>query len=143
MTFNGEIYNFKELRRNWRIGGTNSAPFSDTEVIVHAYEEYREKVFSTTSMECSLLGSGNERTIDWCWRETDSGKKPLYYSPQHETFLFASELKAIVVFLPFVKRSTPIVDEVSFLRIHSLSPYNFLTSKSFHPHRILLGKESD
>jgi asparagine synthase (glutamine-hydrolysing) len=98
--FNGEIYNFKELKKELEILGHQFKTSSDTEVIAHAYEEYREECFIHFN---GMFGIGiwdelNHRLI---LARDRLGKKPLYYASVNETFLFASELKAILAYPHF------------------------------------------
>ena len=95
MVLNGEIYNFRELRAELEARGHRFRTRSDTEAIVHAYEEY--------GVGCVARLRGMFAFA--LWDETDGrlllardrvGKKPLYYSEDAERFVFASELKALL-----------------------------------------------
>jgi len=101
--FNGEIYNFVELKRELETLGHRFASHSDTEVIAHAYEAYGE--------ECFKRFDGMFATAIWDDRRhrlvlarDRLGKKPLYYSLHHDTLVFASELKAIMAYPSFPRR---------------------------------------
>jgi asparagine synthase (glutamine-hydrolysing) len=92
--FNGEIYNYKVLRRQLENEGHKFHSQTDTEVIVHAYEEY--------GTECAKYFDGMFAFALWderCRRLVISrdhfGIKPLYYYHSSEFVSFASEIKAI------------------------------------------------
>ncbi|MCX8116298.1 MAG: asparagine synthase (glutamine-hydrolyzing), partial [Desulfobacterota bacterium] len=109
--FNGEIYNFLELRERLEGFGHRFRTRSDTEVIVHGYEEYGEDCFRYFNGMFAIA----------IWDETEKqlllardrlGKKPLYYSQLPETFLFGSELKALMAYPAFPRR----VSSLSFMK---------------------------
>lgn len=104
--FNGEIYNFIELREKLKGRGHQFHTNSDTEVIVHAYEEYQEKCFQLfNGMFAMGIWDGKENRL--VLARDRLGKKPLYYSHINETFLFASELKAIMFYPSFSRKVDP------------------------------------
>ena len=105
--FNGEIYNFKELRDRLRTLGHRFATNSDTEVIVHSYEEYGEGCFKHLN-GMFALGIWDERKKQLILARDRLGKKPLYYSALPGTFLFASELKAIMAYPKFERKIAPL-----------------------------------
>lgn len=95
ITFNGEIYNFKELRETlYKLGHTFKTN-SDTEVILKAYAEYGE--------DCPIRLDGmfafaiwDEKNKTLFMARDRFGKKPFYYcTDRHNNFIFASEIKAI------------------------------------------------
>ncbi|MGH8550285.1 MAG: XrtA/PEP-CTERM system amidotransferase [Methylococcales bacterium] len=96
VTFNGEIYNFRELSEELRVLGHRFATHSDTEVIVHAWEEWGENcVLRFRGMFAFAIWDRNSRTL-FLARDR-LGIKPLYYALlPNEQFLFASELKALL-----------------------------------------------
>src|SRR4030043_219245 len=87
--FNGEIYNFKELREELKGRGHQFRTHSDTEVIAHAYEEYKENCFRYFS-GMFAIGIWDEKGNRLLLARDRLGKKPLYYSSINGTFLFAS-----------------------------------------------------
>lgn len=100
--FNGEIYNFKNLRETLLAKGYCFRTQTDTEVVLHAYQEY--------GIECLKKFDGmfafviyNIETKETFIARDRSGEKPLYYSRINEKFIFASELKSILV-LDEIKR---------------------------------------
>jgi asparagine synthase (glutamine-hydrolysing) len=105
--FNGEIYNFKELRSELKILGHQFKTSSDTEVIAHAYEEYGEECFQRFN-GMFAIGIWDELNHRLILARDRLGKKPLYYASMNETFLFASELKAILVYPHFSRKIAPL-----------------------------------
>jgi len=95
ITFNGEIYNFRELRRELEAAGHRFRSHSDTEVLLAAYAEWGlDCVDRLAGMFAFAIWDEPRRRL-WLVRDR-LGKKPLYYSESHGTLRFASELKAIV-----------------------------------------------
>ena len=107
VTFNGEIYNFKELRNILEGRGHQFRTLSDTEVIVHAYEEYGEECFKRFN-GMFAIGIWDEKRSRLLLARDRLGKKPLYYSFVNGVFLFASELKAIVLYPGFPRKVDPL-----------------------------------
>jgi asparagine synthase (glutamine-hydrolysing) len=105
--FNGEIYNFKELREGLEGRGHQFRTRSDTEVIVHAYEEYGEECFKRFN-GMFAIGIWDEKRNQLVLARDRLGKKPLYYSFINDVFLFASELKAIVLYPGFSRKLDPL-----------------------------------
>ncbi len=109
--FNGEIYNFRELRAELKGRGHQFRTSSDTEVIAHAYEEYKENCFKYFNGMFAIAiwdEKGNRLVL----ARDRLGKKPLYYSFTNETFLFASEMKAIMANPAFSRK----VDRSSLMK---------------------------
>jgi asparagine synthase (glutamine-hydrolysing) len=104
ITYNGEVYNYLELRRELLGCGHQFRTSSDTEVVIHAYEEYGARCLDrlngmfafaihdrrppTTGRSAARLFLARDRF----------GIKPLYYCVDHEQFLFASEIKALLTY---------------------------------------------
>lgn len=97
ISFNGEIYNHAQLRE--QLDGLKWETSSDTEVVLAAYERWGiECVEHLEGMFAFALIDGNK-----CYLVRDRfGKKPLFYHHSNETFVFASEIKAIKPFLSSV-----------------------------------------
>ena len=106
VVFNGEIYNFKELRSQLEIRGHGFRTTSDTEIIAHAYEEYGEDCFRHFN-GMFAIGIWDEKKKRLVLARDRLGKKPLYYSLINGTFLFASELKAIMLYPSFPRKVDP------------------------------------
>jgi len=111
VVFNGEIYNFRELREELKGRGHQFRTRSDTEVITHAYEEYGDECFKHFN-GMFAIGIWDEKQNRLVLARDRLGKKPLYYSHMNETFLFASELKSIMAYPSFPRE----VDPVSFMK---------------------------
>jgi asparagine synthase (glutamine-hydrolysing) len=95
IVFNGEIYNYAVLRDRLMARGHRFATRSDTEVILHAYEEYGEDcVQHLRGMFAFAIWDAPQRRL-FLARDR-LGIKPLYYRWDGRTLLFASELKAIL-----------------------------------------------
>jgi asparagine synthase (glutamine-hydrolysing) len=95
VVLNGEIYNFRELRRELEARGHRFATRCDTEVIVHLYEEYGEAcVERLRGMFAFAVWDSRARRL--LLARDRVGKKPLFYSCAGGTLLFASEVRALM-----------------------------------------------
>ena len=97
LVFNGEIYNFRELREQLEKKGHRFSSRSDTEVIVHQYEE--------EGVDCLDHLNGMFAFALYDWKQEQLflardriGEKPLYYYFHNGDFIFASEIKSILTF---------------------------------------------
>ena len=95
IVFNGEVYNYRELQRELEADGHRFKTNSDTETIVHAYEQYGKRcVDHLRGMFAFAIWNRNERELFIARDRT--GKKPLYYTvTPGGTLIFGSELKAL------------------------------------------------
>ena len=92
---NGEIYNYPELREELLGLGHRLATRSDTETIVHLYEECGEQCFARLrGMFAIVLWDSKQRKL--VMARDRVGKKPLFYSADGTRVLFGSELKALL-----------------------------------------------
>lgn len=101
--YNGEIYNFPELKKELLEDGINFRGTSDTEVMIALYEKY--------GPDCLKLLNGMFAIAIWDTQDQSLflardrlGKKPLYYYKKNDRFLFASEIKSILC-APDIDRS--------------------------------------
>ena len=103
VVFNGEIYNYRELARQLSAAGHTFATRSDTEVLLHGWEQWgRALPGKLRGMFAFVLW---DRTTGTLFGARDLfGIKPLYYYRRGELLLFASEIKAFLAHPGFVKR---------------------------------------
>lgn len=92
--FNGEIYNFPELKKELIDKGHHFASATDTEVILHAYREYGERCVEKLNGMWTFCIYDKKKNILFLSRDR-FGEKPLYYYSDNDKFIFASEIKAI------------------------------------------------
>ena len=95
IVFNGEIYNYPELRRELEQKGHKFSTHTDTETIVHAYEEYGENCVSKLNGMFAFAIWDDSRKKLFLARDR-IGVKPLYYFFDGHRLIFGSELKAIL-----------------------------------------------
>jgi asparagine synthase (glutamine-hydrolysing) len=114
VVFNGELYNFRELKKELVKRGHRFYTNSDTEIIVHLYEEHGENFvnFLNGMFAIALYDMKNKKVL---LVRDRMGIKPLHYTIKNGTIVFASELKALIEF-GGVER-----------RLNYKSLYNFLT----------------
>lgn len=95
IVFNGEVYNFEELRSELLAKGHTFKSRTDTETIIHLYEEEQERCVKRLRgmFAFGIWDKTNQRLF---LARDRVGKKPLYYTISGTTFIFASEIKAIL-----------------------------------------------
>jgi asparagine synthase (glutamine-hydrolysing) len=103
LTFNGEIYNYVELREELRRRGREFRSETDTEVLLQMYEEYGVDALKKLN-GIFAFAIWDERESTLFVARDQLGVKPLYYSETPSGFLFGSELKALLI-CPEVDRS--------------------------------------
>ncbi|MEK7555452.1 MAG: asparagine synthase (glutamine-hydrolyzing) [Patescibacteria group bacterium] len=102
IVYNGEIYNFCELRPELEKKGHIFKSKSDTEVVIHAYEEYGFDCVKKFNGMFAFTLWDEKRKILFAARD-HLGIKPFYYAVQNNTFYFGSEIKAILAHPNFKK----------------------------------------
>lgn len=138
ITFNGEIYNYLEIRRELQSKGYQFYTQSDTEVILNSYKEWGEKCLQHFNGMWSFVIFDKEKNELFCSRDR-FGVKPFYYYLNEKIFCFASEQKAIVglqfvnttindeaVYDFLVKNETEYKTEGFFKNVLELFPGNFM-----------------
>ena len=140
IVFNGEIYNFQALREDLVARGHQFRSHSDTEVIIHLYEEY--------GLDCLRHLRGMFAFAIWDQKRRRLfvardrvGIKPLYYCQTPEALYFASELKAIITDPKVSRETNPVAlrqffsfyylpgEETLFKSIHKLAPGHHLVAE--------------
>jgi len=140
ITYNGEIYNFEQIHEQL-VGHHTFVSHTDTEVLVHAYEEYGIDFLNILRgmFAFALYDQKKEQLI---LVRDPIGKKPLYYFKNEKYFVFASEIKALLV--AFSSLKIPVVVSDSALcnylknqyvpgsqtliqRVYRLPPATYLT----------------
>lgn len=103
---NGEIYNFQALRQRLEASGHKFRSHSDSEIIVHLYEERGEEMLLNLRgmFAFAIWDSRRQRLLI---ARDRLGKKPLYYAHFHEGFAFSSEAASLLCGLPFRPEPDP------------------------------------
>jgi asparagine synthase (glutamine-hydrolysing) len=139
IVFNGEIYNYLELRKHLSQKGHAFKTETDTEVIVHLYEEYGQRcVAKLRGMFAFAIWDGSAETLFLARDRV--GIKPLYYVVKDDGIVFGSEMKAILsdpsvprnINLPIIDRFLSYYyvpgDETLLHGISKLAPGHYLTA---------------
>ena len=140
IVFNGEIYNYQKLRKELTKKGYKFITKTDTEVILHGYEEYGEKILD------KLRGMFAFAIYDIKKKELFAardfyGIKPFYYTKMDNTFIFGSEIKSFLIHPHFKKElNTKMLEyyltfqysagrETFFKNVYKLMPGHYLKYK--------------
>lgn len=91
--FNGEIYNYREIKQDLTLKGVSFMTETDTEVLGALYHQYKNKMFSAIDGMFSFV-IYNQETKEIFGARDRFGEKPLYYTIHNNQFYFASEIKA-------------------------------------------------
>ncbi len=97
ITFNGEIFNYLELRAHLIARGHRFSTRSDTEVILHAFEEYGEECVAQLNGQWAFAIWDKQRRRLFLSRDR-FGVRPLFYAEPRGALVFASELKALFAY---------------------------------------------
>lgn len=143
LNFNGEIYNYHALREALLQRGHVFTTQSDSEVILHGYEEYGEDVVHhLRGMFAFVIYNTQTHTL-FAARDP-FGIKPFYYAQQDNLFCYASEIKAILkhpsfikqlnhhALLPYLSFQTSVLDETFFKDVFVLKPGHILRYDNHH-----------
>jgi len=103
IVYNGEVYNYVELKDELIKKGYNFASSSDTEVVLNAYKEWGSGCFARFNgmWALAIFDKKNRKVV---LSRDRFGKKPLYYYKTKNEFVFASEIKAILRYPGVVKK---------------------------------------
>ena len=125
VVFNGEIYNFQELRSDLAARGHALATASDTEVIVHLYEEHGpDLVAHLRGMFALAVWDVRDRTL--LLARDRMGIKPLFYAVRDGRLLFASEINALLAADPGLHRLDPAALDAFLTLLYVPSPATLL-----------------
>ena len=102
ITYNGEIYNYIELREELEVLGYKFDSKTDTEVILAAYLEWGDNCVSRFNGMWSFAIFDKEKNVLFCSRDR-FGVKPFYFIQTKSSFAFGSEIKQLLHFLPSIK----------------------------------------
>lgn len=112
LVFNGEIYNFRELRADLIEKGVKFNSHSDTEVLLNLYiREGKDMLYKLNGIFAFALW--DQRSQNLFLARDNFGVKPLYYSFSNDRFFFSSELKALV----------PLIENIDNLNFESIQSY--------------------
>ncbi len=141
ITFNGEIYNYLELKKELENIGYNFKSNTDTEVIIYLYKHYGiDFIHKLRGMFAFGIWDKLNKRLILC--RDRFGKKPLYYSFYKDSFIFASEIKAIKFFinetldinkealLQYLSFLAPLPPNTMFKNIHKLQAGHMLVFSS-------------
>lgn len=140
LTFNGEIYNFKDLRAELLEKGHIFANNSDSEVLLHGFEEWGEELVARLRGMFSFVIFDRKNKSIFAARDM-FGIKPFYYTFMGDSFIFGSEIKAFLEHPEFKKslneealghylsfQYSP-TEETFFQNVYKLPPAHYFTYK--------------
>jgi asparagine synthase (glutamine-hydrolysing) len=114
---NGEIYNFQEIRAKLNVAGHRFVTESDTEVLLHGYEEWgMEGLLAQCNGMFAFCLYDTRQGLSFLVRDR-LGKKPLYYALQPERLLFSSEIRGLVT-QGFVAKEISVACLNHYVRLH-------------------------
>jgi asparagine synthase (glutamine-hydrolysing) len=147
VAFNGEIYNFRDLRRELEARGHRFRSRTDTEVLVHGWDEWGEDLFQRIHGMFALCVHDRRVNVTVLARDR-LGIKPLYYATRSDgTFVAASEVKALLTAGVEARLNPAGIDsyltwrwvpdpDTAFLGIQKLEPGHLLSIRNGTPPRI-------
>jgi len=119
ITYNGEIYNYKEIKNTLLLNGIKFQTDSDTEVLLEGYNFYGEKILDyLEGMYAFTIWDKAKKTF-FCARDR-LGIKPFLYYKDYQKFIFCSEIKPIISTYPELKKIkySSIIDVVNYGVVH-------------------------
>ena len=140
IVFNGEIYNYRQIRDRLIDAGHTFSTNTDTEVLIHGYEEYGEKLLNMLRGMFSFVIWDKKKKELFGARDF-FGIKPMYYAQMNGTFMFGSEIKSFLEHPSFVKELNTdalenyltfqysAADETFFRNVYKLQPAHFFRYK--------------
>lgn len=139
ITYNGEIYNFLEIRRKLESLGYHFTSMTDTEVILNAYREWGVECIQRFNGMFAFALWDNSNQVLWLARDR-IGIKPLFYARDQNRFLFGSEIKAILAHPEFEDRCIDFEALSYFLAAnYTPAPYTLLANvRQLMPGHMLL-----
>ena len=141
IVFNGEIYNYKEIKEDLINKGHKFTTSTDTEVILHGYEEYGVDLFPNLRGMFTFV-IYDLKTKELVGARDHFGIKPFYYYLNDDEFLFASEIKAMLAHPNFKKEVNKkalkmylifqysVFDETFFKNVFKLKPGHYFIYKN-------------
>lgn len=140
LIFNGEIYNYREIRDRLISAGHKFRTQTDSEVLIHGYEEYGAKLLNMLrGMFAFVIWDKNKKELFGA--RDYFGIKPLYYAVMNETFMFGSEIKSFLAHPHFQKELSESVlenyltfqysptSETFFKNVFKLKPAHYFVYK--------------
>lgn len=140
IVFNGEIYNYLEIKEDLLKKGHKFKTETDTEVIIHGYEEYGVNLFSKLRGMFAFVIYDKDKN-ELIGARDYFGIKPLYYYKTKEEFMFSSEIKAFLGHPDFKKEVNPkalkmylifqysVFEETFFKNVFKLNPGSYFIFK--------------
>lgn len=141
LVFNGEIYNYKIIREKLTEAGHVFKTNTDTEVLIHGYEEYGEKLLNMLrGMFSFVIWDKNKKELFGA--RDFFGIKPMYYAVMDKTFIFGSEIKSFLAHPHFkMELNTKALEnyltfqysptsETFFKNVHKLLPAHYFRFKN-------------
>lgn len=145
LVFNGEIYNYKELREELLEKGHVFKTSTDSEVLIHLYEEYKDKMVNKLRGMFAFVIWDIDKKELFAARD-HFGIKPLYYTEvvegSNKSFIFGSEIKSFLehpnfkkevnknALKPYLTFQYSVLDETFFKGVFKLKPGHFMTYKN-------------
>lgn len=144
LVFNGEIYNFRELRAELAALGHRFRSSGDTEIVVNGYREWGTGLFARLvgMFAIAMWDSRRERLVV---ARDRFGEKPLYYLERPDALLLGSEIKAILSWPEVPRRANPealhdflsfgytLGEDTAFIGIKRLPPAHFMVCERGKP----------